>query len=89
MRRPKGNNRSVVLYDSINVYVPINGFLAFGKAEIVMLSAVRQVYYKSVDGSSYGNGAGNKTLDVAKHYCKAINIFRFILYYYVSYVTSI
>lgn len=38
MRRPNGNNRSVLLYDSINVYVPINGLLAFGKVEIVMLS---------------------------------------------------
>lgn len=62
MRRPNGNNRSVLLYDSINVYVPINGLLAFGKVEIVMLSSDGQVYYESVDGSSYENGAGNKIL---------------------------
>lgn len=62
MRRPNGNNRSVLLYDSINVYVPINGLLAFGKVEIVMLSPDGQVYYESVDGSSYENGAGNKIL---------------------------
>lgn len=38
MRRPSGNNRLVLVYDSINVYVPINDLLAFGRVEIVMLS---------------------------------------------------
>lgn len=38
----------------------INGLLAFGGVEIVMLSAPRQVYYESVDGSSYENGESNK-----------------------------
>lgn len=59
-RRPNGNNRLVLLYDSINVYRDINGLLAFGEVEIVMLSSSGQVYYESVDGSSYENGAGNK-----------------------------
>lgn len=44
-RRPTGNNRLVLVYDSINVYVPINDLLAFGKVEIVMLSVSGQVYY--------------------------------------------
>lgn len=48
-RRSTGNNRLVLLYDSINVYVPINDLLAFGKAQIVMLS-LRQVYYESING---------------------------------------
>lgn len=52
-RRPTGNNRLVLVYDSINVYVPINDLLAFGKVEIVMLSVSRQVYYKSINGTSY------------------------------------
>lgn len=54
-RRPRGNNRLVLLYDSINVYVPINDLLGFG-FEIVMLSVSGQVYYQSEDGTSYGNG---------------------------------
>lgn len=45
-RRPRAerNNRLVLLYDSINVYVPINDLLGFG-FEIVMLSVSGQVYY--------------------------------------------
>lgn len=58
-RRPTGNNRLALLYDSINVYVPINDLLAFGGVEIVMLSVSRQVYYKSINGTSYENAVIN------------------------------
>lgn len=58
-RRPTGNNRSVLVYDSINVYVPINDLLAFGEVEIVMLSVSRQLYYESINGSFCENAAVN------------------------------
>ena len=58
-RRPTRNNRFTLLYDSINVYVPINDLLAFGEVQIVMLSVSGQVYYKSINGTSYENAAIN------------------------------
>lgn len=50
-RRPRGNNRLVLLYDSINVYVPLNDLLGFG-FKIVMLSGSGQVYCESEDDTS-------------------------------------
>lgn len=54
-RRPPGDNRSVLLYDSINIYAPINGLLAFRGAEIVMLSRHGQFYCANPDGSRVRN----------------------------------
>lgn len=70
-RRPAGNNRLVLVYDSINVYVPINDLLAFGGAEIVMLSVSGQVYYKSINGTSYENIAINM-VDIFRSFASRI-----------------